>query len=751
MSTDDESSQEENLKQPNDHELIPIHVQTQLNGCGSESKTRQHKPHKFALQQERTCQSLSIFCLAVAICLLTFVIVILIRTNLSDAPGSKQFTLPVVEQSWKANKKLITTAMVLNPEKQTDNWEVRLPQQSTEANVRLVDVDGDGLLDIIVATTLVFENSTVKIKGKQVPKEYIKNDCHNEDWLGTEHPCMNLLIAYRGYDGKQLWVTPCKSKMFVTNCEEFDVNKDGKKDCIGAGRHASLTAFDPYKGAILWEREIGEFLRTDWNTYQPRALPDWDEDGVPEILVVNGGAPIIPANVHNRTAGRLIVFSGATGRRLGQRYLEIPHSKESYMSPVIYKSRTGSSFILFGSGGETVPGDLLGISVPDFCNYIMGFKASVCPQSDEDFIWKTKVRDKYGIFILFSDPRKGVMVPPVIVDVNRDGIDDIVVSSYGGFVMLLDGVNLTTMWTTEFNDMESYSTPAPGFFDDDDYIDFMMHHNVGAWPYYTYSYTTILSGKDGSKLWSLRSNMFETTSDFTIRTKQDYRDIFVFRIKGRDSSIMFNADGEIIWREDISQTRETRKKRHTQDNKEHAITLPTKLTRKEKLKTLKAKYEKKIVNCEMDLTGISPEVFMIDRTALHFGIRIKVDVFEKVRYNTTNEEERCMVLQTNEFWTGAIADVDGDGTLDYLSIVPLEGIKFSSDYVDTSTEYVTKISKVNIFPNFSIMDKIHLNAATSVTSNNEEKGIEEIEVLLPDQQQWTQYLGYKSDSHYYND
>ncbi|KAL3856649.1 hypothetical protein ACJMK2_011377 [Sinanodonta woodiana] len=713
-STDDESSEEEALMQPNDLELNAIHVQTKLNGSGSKIET--HQPYKMVSKQESTC---TIFCLAVAISLLVIVVVILILKNLSDVPGSKQVTLPVVEQSWKTTVKLIAAPMALDPQKQTDNWEVRLPQHSTEANVRLVDVDGDGLLDIIAATTIISEEDTVKIKGKLGPKDDLKEVCHSEDWLGNEYPCMGNLMAYRGYDGKQIWVTPCKSGMFAINCEEFDVNKDGKKDCIGAGRHAILNAFDPYKGVILWEREVGTFLRTDWNTYLPRALPDWDGDGVPEILVVNGGAPIIPSTVHNRTAGRLIVFSGATGRQLGVRYLEIPHSKESYMSPVIYKSKTGSSYILFGSGGETVPGmNLLYIQ----CSLI------------------------YRLF----DMIKGVMVPPVIVDVNGDGIDDIIVNSYGGWVLLLDGVNLRPIWTAEFNGMESYSTPAPGYFDNDDYLDFMMHHNVGAWPYYNSSYTTILSGKDGSKLWTLQSNLLETNSDFTLRTQQNHRDIFVFRVKGRDSSIMYNTDGEIVRRKDISQTSETRKKRHTKDV-EYDVRLPPELERKEKIKALKAGYERLVVGCEMDLRGFSPEVFMIDRTTLRFGIRIQVDTFEKVKYNTMNEEEHCMLMQTDEFLTGAIADVDGDGTLEYLSIIPFEGTKLNFDYTDTLSEYVTRISKVNIFPNFSFMDKIYLDAATSITRNSEEKDIEEVGVLPPDQQQWTQYMGNKSDSHYYND
>ena len=53
-----------------------------------------------------------------------------------------------------------------------------------------------------------------------------------------------------------------------------------------------------------------------------------------------------------------MVLSGRTGLMVGDRYLEIPNSKETYMSPVMYHRPSGTDIILFGSGGETIPGQL---------------------------------------------------------------------------------------------------------------------------------------------------------------------------------------------------------------------------------------------------------------------------------------------------------------------------------------------------------------------------------------------------------
>ena len=32
-----------------------------------------------------------------------------------------------------------------------------------------------------------------------------------------------------------------------------------------------------------------KFINVDWNVYQALPLPDWDNDGIPELLVAHGG------------------------------------------------------------------------------------------------------------------------------------------------------------------------------------------------------------------------------------------------------------------------------------------------------------------------------------------------------------------------------------------------------------------------------------------------------------------------------
>lgn len=51
------------------------------------------------------------------------------------------------------------------------------------------------------------------------------------------------------------------------------------------------------------------------------------------------------------------MISGVSGRVVGDGF-PIPDGKESYNLPVVYPFADGSLYILFGSGGETVAGNL---------------------------------------------------------------------------------------------------------------------------------------------------------------------------------------------------------------------------------------------------------------------------------------------------------------------------------------------------------------------------------------------------------
>jgi len=94
-------------------------------------------------------------------------------------------------------------------------------------------------------------------------------------------------------------------------------------------------------------------------------------------------------------------------------------------------------------------------------------------------------------------------------------------------------------------------------------------------------------------------------------------------------------------------------------------------------------------------------------------------------------------------FAGVIGDVDGDGTLDLISLV-----SFSAEVTDKSGQYVrtermTRISKLNV--------ELHLRRPTEndfVSLNSSQPGIQQMKFQPSAYQPWTAYLGAHGDSSY---
>ena len=61
----------------------------------------------------------------------------------------------------------------------------------------------------------------------------------------------------------------------------------------------------------------------------------------------------------------------------------------------------------------------------------------------------------------------------------------------------------------------------------------------------------MISGKDGSVLWTLDSSYYEMNSDLVIQTSEAHRDLFLFKMKGRGSPYRHMQSGEIIREGDV--------------------------------------------------------------------------------------------------------------------------------------------------------------------------------------------------------
>lgn len=244
-----------------------------------------------------------------------------------------------------------------------------------------------------------------------------------------------------------------------------------------------------------------------------------DGDGVDDVVNIHGGDSRYDPDEHKRSPAFLVGVSGRTGRSLMEP-IPMPDGHESYSSPVEVSTK-GRSFVVFGSGGETVPGSLWAVEVGSLRRRVrdhthkLGEEAvarynvslitkdgcSLLHKDDLDLLDKPVFNSsRFSLFQtipftstsdhapFFSDhtscpmwgvenhlmrplwnaydvclyevargARKGVILPPVQVDVTGDGVRDLVVSLYEGVVRVLDGRDLVTVvWEVNYPTSESY-------------------------------------------------------------------------------------------------------------------------------------------------------------------------------------------------------------------------------------------------------------------------------------------------------
>lgn len=147
---------------------------------------------------------------------------------------------------------------------------------------------------------------------------------------------------------------------------------------------------------------------------------------------MHGGDPLRKPGERVRNVARLMVISAKTGQILTWSY--VPDNAESYYSPQLLVHPDGTLLVMFGTGGETHPGGL----------YVVALDALLSGQVER------KCR------VIFQDCCKGIVTPPVLVDINGDEIVDIVMSHFNSTVLAFDGLTFEQLWKRQFPGAETY-------------------------------------------------------------------------------------------------------------------------------------------------------------------------------------------------------------------------------------------------------------------------------------------------------
>lgn len=379
-----------------------------------------------------------------------------------------------------------------------NSWKVQIDEIGFISSPKAADLNSDGILDIVLGGA------------------------------GTEFDAIQHgVIAINGKDGSLLWKVPARNQVVGTAMFK-DITSDGVPDVFIGGRSAILYAIDGAKGKLIWEylpttdtMDLHNDIKI-LNFLNPQFIPDVDGDGTEDLLLPFGGYVKAEPTDTIRPSGKLMVINTNNGAVL-HNFL-MPDGKETYMSPLVYKFEGDEdTSILFGSGGEEISGNLYLIAMKDF---LAGDTA------------KTKTL-AYG-------EKKGFIAPPVLIDVNKDGIRDIVVNAVEGKMICIDGKTKKEIWSVPVDEGFHVSTmPTPGFFTGDDSIpDFYTGLSFAPWSHNKLSTHILVDGKQGKLVATDTTGVFQyassTVFDFF---KNDTDEVLVANNKyGRLPGSGFEAD-----------------------------------------------------------------------------------------------------------------------------------------------------------------------------------------------------------------
>jgi outer membrane protein assembly factor BamB len=352
-----------------------------------------------------------------------------------------------------------------------NSWSVQYKNLGTFSSPRVTDLTGDGIGDIIFGA------------GREEFKA-----------------CDSAVIAVDGKNGNMLWHASAKDQVFGSATLN-DINGDHIDDVIINGRSAELMAINGKNGKIIWRFDKKQGKQKWYAFYNAQLIKDQNNDGLEDILTSNGGNVwAAPHETKDRPAGHLVVISSKDGSVLAK--AGSPDKCEIYMSISALPVDGGRDYqIVFGTGGETVGGRFY---VTSLSTVLKG--------------------DLSTAILLDSSPKNGYIAPAIWVDINKDGVMDIVANAVEGKIVAFDGVTFKPLWSVKVLGTEAYSSIAPGYFTPDSIPDFLVSYAVGVWPKLEWSRQLMVNGATGKTEFVDSLGFYQTSTPVVIDLDSDGRD-----------------------------------------------------------------------------------------------------------------------------------------------------------------------------------------------------------------------------------
>lgn len=325
-------------------------------------------------------------------------------------------------------------------------WISPMDSATIFSSPRAVDLNGDGKKEVIVG-------------GGQ------------EDVPGSRG-----VYAFNPVNGQTFWTAPARNQVYGSAIFH-DITGDSIPDVFMVGREAQLFALDGTNGHRIWDfwpDSLGNPTDSSYyNFYNPQFVPDQNADGVPDLVVTNGGNAKALATDTLRPPGWLMLVSGADGALIAKD--TVPDLRETYHSPLIRQNAAGQWEVLWGTGGERIRGHYYRILLQDL-----------------------RAGNINGAEVLATDSVKGFICPPALVDLTSDARYDMVLPTMSGRILALEGENGGLLWEVAMPGFEGYVSPVIGQFTGDATPDVFVTLAKGLWPFYSSFYDVLIDGATGA-------------------------------------------------------------------------------------------------------------------------------------------------------------------------------------------------------------------------------------------------------------
>ncbi|CAL7946258.1 unnamed protein product [Xylocopa violacea] len=338
-------------------------------------------------------------------------------------------------------------------------WTRSLPKLTSASPLRSNDVNSDGIEDIIIgfSTGLDMMNTP----------EYI---CTL--YFDGQIPCFGGILALDGKTGDTFWTHWTPHAIISVDCS-LDLTNDEIKDCIICGRGGILHAVNGNNGASIWELPVQDSLISEeWkfsDIYDAKFMADIDGDSIGDIIASH---TMQSREIHK---SEILIISGFNGNIIHSSVL--PNTEQLFLAPQRLVHPDGESIFVLVTSSQKQSG---GLYVIPQVNLMYG---------------DLKLRK------LHHDTGKGTLLPPILVDVTLDGIEDIVAAMFNSTIIVYNGLTFEPIWNFTVPNSEIISIPIPGYYNDDNVPDFMVKHQIGSgFPTYYYTVATIIDGKTGKSL-----------------------------------------------------------------------------------------------------------------------------------------------------------------------------------------------------------------------------------------------------------